>query len=174
MHGKFSSDRLRSHIKATGPVLEIFKMAGYLPDSPRRSQSDVSHNPFSKLTVLSHSSQMIFSQQYIISHILFSQSLEGFQTARSQAVGSVNLSNRAQHIHTFYLLYFTAYQAFVVFSNNSIIKKGKAVPGHIIQACRRRRCIAILIINLRIKWRQVLNFKSQLLYPLLKNSLPTE
>jgi len=30
-----SSDRLPSYIKATRPVLEIFKMAGDFPDSPR-------------------------------------------------------------------------------------------------------------------------------------------
>jgi len=34
MHSKFSSDWLPSYIKATLPVLEIFKMAGYFPDSP--------------------------------------------------------------------------------------------------------------------------------------------
>ena len=37
MHSKVSSERLPSNNKATGPVLEIFKMAGYFPDSPRRS-----------------------------------------------------------------------------------------------------------------------------------------
>jgi hypothetical protein len=36
-HSKFSSDWLPSYIKATRPVLEIFKMAGYFPDSPRIS-----------------------------------------------------------------------------------------------------------------------------------------
>jgi len=35
MHSKVSSDWLPSYIKATRPVLEIFKMAGYFPDSPR-------------------------------------------------------------------------------------------------------------------------------------------
>ena len=34
MHSKVSSDWLPSYIKATQPVLEIFKMAGYFPDSP--------------------------------------------------------------------------------------------------------------------------------------------
>jgi hypothetical protein len=34
MHSKVSSDWLPSYIKATRPVLEIFKMAGYFPDSP--------------------------------------------------------------------------------------------------------------------------------------------
>jgi len=34
-HSKVSSDWLPSYIKATQPVLEIFKMAGYFPDSPR-------------------------------------------------------------------------------------------------------------------------------------------
>jgi hypothetical protein len=37
MHSKVSSDWLPSYIKATRPVLEIFKMAGYFPDSPRKS-----------------------------------------------------------------------------------------------------------------------------------------
>jgi hypothetical protein len=35
VHSKVSSDWLPSYIKATRPVLEIFKMAGYFPDSPR-------------------------------------------------------------------------------------------------------------------------------------------
>ena len=35
MHSKVSSDCLPSYIKATRPVLEIFKMAGYFPDRPR-------------------------------------------------------------------------------------------------------------------------------------------
>ena len=34
MHSKVSSDWLPSYIKATRTVLEIFKMAGYFPDSP--------------------------------------------------------------------------------------------------------------------------------------------
>ena len=34
MHSKVSSDWLPSYIKATRPVLEIFKMAGYFLDSP--------------------------------------------------------------------------------------------------------------------------------------------
>jgi len=36
MHSKVSSDWLPSYIKATQPVFEIYKMAGYLPDRPRR------------------------------------------------------------------------------------------------------------------------------------------
>ena len=35
MHSKVSTDCLPSYIKATRPVLEIFKMAGYFADSPR-------------------------------------------------------------------------------------------------------------------------------------------
>jgi hypothetical protein len=35
MYSKVSSDWLPSYIKATRPVLEIFKMAGYFSDSPR-------------------------------------------------------------------------------------------------------------------------------------------
>ena len=35
MHSKVSFDWLLSYIKATQPVLEIFKMAGYFPDRPR-------------------------------------------------------------------------------------------------------------------------------------------
>jgi hypothetical protein len=34
MHSKVSSDWLLSYIKATQPVLEIFKMDGYFPDNP--------------------------------------------------------------------------------------------------------------------------------------------
>jgi hypothetical protein len=34
IHGKVSSEWLPSYMKATRPVLEIFKMAGYFPDSP--------------------------------------------------------------------------------------------------------------------------------------------
>ena len=36
MHGKVSSDWLPSYIKATQPVLEIFKMDRYFPDSPHK------------------------------------------------------------------------------------------------------------------------------------------
>ena len=35
IHSKVSSDWLPSYVKAMRPVLEIFKMAGYIPDSPR-------------------------------------------------------------------------------------------------------------------------------------------
>jgi hypothetical protein len=35
MRSKVSSDWLPSYIKVTRPVLEIFKMDGYFPDSPR-------------------------------------------------------------------------------------------------------------------------------------------
>jgi hypothetical protein len=37
MRNKVSSDWLPSYIKATRPVLEIFKLVGYFPDSPRTS-----------------------------------------------------------------------------------------------------------------------------------------
>jgi hypothetical protein len=40
MHIKVSSDWMLSYIKTTLPVLEIFKMAGYFPDSPRMSTSE--------------------------------------------------------------------------------------------------------------------------------------
>jgi hypothetical protein len=123
MHSEVSSDWLPSYIKAMRPVLEIFKMAGYFPDSPRRSESNVSHSLFSILTVLSHSSPMIFIQQYIISQFFFSHSLEGFQAVRLYAVASANLSNRAYHIHTFHLLHFAAYQVRVLSS------KYKACPS---------------------------------------------
>ena len=36
MNSKVSSDWLPSYIKATRPVLEIFRMVGYFPDSPRK------------------------------------------------------------------------------------------------------------------------------------------
>jgi len=35
MHRKVSSDWLPSYIKATRPAIELFKMAGYFPASPR-------------------------------------------------------------------------------------------------------------------------------------------
>jgi len=35
MHSTISSGWLPSYIKATRPVVEIFRMAGYFPDSPR-------------------------------------------------------------------------------------------------------------------------------------------
>jgi len=41
VHSKVSSDWLPSYIKATRPVLEIFKMAGYFPDRPCTLQSFV-------------------------------------------------------------------------------------------------------------------------------------
>ena len=37
MYSKVSSDWLPSYIKTTRPVLEIFKIDGYFPDSPRTS-----------------------------------------------------------------------------------------------------------------------------------------
>jgi len=45
MRSKVSSDWLPSYIKAKWPVLEIFKMAGYFPDSPRKllTEKDVIH-----------------------------------------------------------------------------------------------------------------------------------
>ena len=42
MRSKVSSDQLPSYIKATRPVLEIFKMAGYFPDSPRTLNAEKS------------------------------------------------------------------------------------------------------------------------------------
>jgi hypothetical protein len=39
MDGKVSFDWLPSYIKATRPVLEIFKMARYFPDSPRNKNT---------------------------------------------------------------------------------------------------------------------------------------
>ena len=39
MRSKVSSDWLPSYIKATLPVLEIFKMAVYFPDSPRNPRN---------------------------------------------------------------------------------------------------------------------------------------
>jgi hypothetical protein len=38
MRSKVSSDWVPSNIKATRPVLGIFKMAGYFPDSPRKTR----------------------------------------------------------------------------------------------------------------------------------------
>jgi hypothetical protein len=35
MHSKVTSDWQPSYIRATWPVLEIFKMAGFFPDRPR-------------------------------------------------------------------------------------------------------------------------------------------
>jgi len=45
MHSKVSSDWLPSYIKATRPVLEIYKMAGYFPNSPRTSEVWGTHEP---------------------------------------------------------------------------------------------------------------------------------
>ena len=47
MHSKVSSDCLPSYIKAMGPVLEMFTMAGYFPESPRKfsRQTFDSYNP---------------------------------------------------------------------------------------------------------------------------------
>jgi hypothetical protein len=41
MHSKISSDWLLSYIKATLPVLEMFKVAGYYPDRPRTSTNSL-------------------------------------------------------------------------------------------------------------------------------------
>ena len=45
IQSKVSSDWLPSYIKATRPVLEIFKMASYFPDSPRTWGSCCGNNP---------------------------------------------------------------------------------------------------------------------------------
>jgi hypothetical protein len=37
-HSKVSSNWHPSYIKATGPVIEIFKMDGYFPNSPRKKE----------------------------------------------------------------------------------------------------------------------------------------
>jgi len=39
MYSRVSSDWMRSYIKAMRPVLDILKMAGYFPDSPRTCTS---------------------------------------------------------------------------------------------------------------------------------------
>ena len=44
MRNKVSSDWLPSYIKATRPVLEIFKMAGYFPDSTHTSSVQQANN----------------------------------------------------------------------------------------------------------------------------------
>jgi hypothetical protein len=41
MHSKVSSDWQPSYIKATQPVLEIFKLDGYFPDRPCNLQHDL-------------------------------------------------------------------------------------------------------------------------------------
>jgi len=51
MDSKVSSDWLQSYVKATRPVLELFKMAGYFSDSPRIASTLSAHltNCLSKL-----------------------------------------------------------------------------------------------------------------------------
>jgi len=48
MDSKVSSDWLQSYIKATRPVLEILKMAGYFPDSP--SKPNILSPPWGSVT----------------------------------------------------------------------------------------------------------------------------
>ena len=55
-----------------------------------------------------------------------------------------------------------------------VIRKGKAFHAHIMKACRRRRGITPLILNLDIRWRWVDNFMPCLLYPQERNLLFTE
>ena len=43
MDSKVFSDGLPSYIMTTRPVLEIFKMAGYFPDSPRIYTTELCH-----------------------------------------------------------------------------------------------------------------------------------
>jgi len=47
MNSKVSSDWLPSYIKARGPVLELFTMTGYFPESPHKfsMQTFDSYNP---------------------------------------------------------------------------------------------------------------------------------
>jgi len=52
MRSKVFSDWLRSYIKATLPVLEIFKMAGYFPDSPRTDEFNFIFCHFNNYAVL--------------------------------------------------------------------------------------------------------------------------
>jgi len=54
MHSKVSSYWLPSYIKVTPSVLEIFKMAGYFPDSPRKC-TERNQSTISSLILLSHS-----------------------------------------------------------------------------------------------------------------------
>ena len=56
MHSKVSSDWLLRYIKATRPVLEIFKMAGHFEDSPRTQYICSSHRhiPLPSITHTTH------------------------------------------------------------------------------------------------------------------------
>jgi hypothetical protein len=64
MHSKLSSEWLPSYIKAKEPVLEIPKMAGYFPDSPRTESG-----------IGSFSRNSVFSCQHHDANVsLFSQS----------------------------------------------------------------------------------------------------
>jgi len=45
LRSKVSSDWLPSYTEATRPVLEIFKMAGYFPDSPRITHTQILKEP---------------------------------------------------------------------------------------------------------------------------------
>jgi len=75
MHSKVSSDWLPSYIKATRPVLEILKMAGYFPDSPCMCCSEVTHSKVRTCVVQSQNS--MFPQNGIlystvhVHHVLF-------------------------------------------------------------------------------------------------------
>jgi hypothetical protein len=49
MRNKVSSDWLSNYVNVTRPVLEIFKMARYFPDSPRISDQKISLSAMSKI-----------------------------------------------------------------------------------------------------------------------------
>jgi hypothetical protein len=78
MHSKVSSDWLSSYIKATRPVLEIFKMAGCFPDSPRTVKCGI-FNTFSvllsnTLSILIHGQSTTFNvEEYGVFLKLYSE-----------------------------------------------------------------------------------------------------
>jgi len=63
MGSKVSSDWLSGYIKVTRPVLEIFKMAGYFPDSPRTSTAE-KFCPFRDKTACRVSGQHILQTRH--------------------------------------------------------------------------------------------------------------
>ena len=87
MHSKVFSDWLPSYIKATQPVLEVFKMAEYFPDRPRIYLSDHGTLSVFILRTAQERRHFVTSKNYITAwnklyerlQKIISQKLEGTQ-----------------------------------------------------------------------------------------------
>jgi hypothetical protein len=78
MYSQVSSDWLPSYIQATRLVLEIFKMAGCFPDSPRMHENK---QAFSQFTHTPLSPELVFMSVIRINERLTGSSFLGIRVA---------------------------------------------------------------------------------------------